>query len=124
MNLPQDTYFSIAFIESIQMQEINKKYRKNDSNTDVISFPHKREHNRARIDKLTENYIGEILIDINYIADHCNSHKIKHEIIKTAIHGFLHLIGYDHINHAQNIEMQKQENEIMNEIRMEGFCDY
>ena len=76
------------------MGKLNKDFRNKDKSTDILSFPSSK---KIKISKQT--YIGDIIISYNFI-DKPKSQKIKTfkiKLIKIFIHGFLHLIGFDHI---------------------------
>jgi probable rRNA maturation factor len=114
-----------------QLQEINRRYRGVDQPTDVISFSHQAQPVNvsrdlscnsvsAASDCCSAIYLGEILIDINYIAQQTDSHDLNAEITAVFIHGLLHLCGYDHLNSNQKRNMQERERHILSRLRQEG----
>lgn len=107
--------FNIIFVDNERIWEINRQYRKKDSVTDVISFSF--EDNEEFIN---EEYrlLGEIYISIDKAREQAveYGHSELRELSFLAIHGLLHLLGYDHMEkEEEEIMIQKQE-EILNEV--------
>ena len=96
--------FSIIFVDSKEIQKINKEYRNIDKVTDVISFAFEDNkdlvYNNIRV-------LGDIYICIPRMIEQAESygHSIKRELSFLTVHGLLHLLGYDH--------MKKDDEEIM-----------
>lgn len=93
----------VIFVDNAQIHEINKTYRNVDKPTDVISFPN---------DDLEDDSIGDIFISIDQAKLQAKDygHSIEREIGFLAVHGYLHLIGYDHDtveNEAKMFELQE-----------------
>ena len=87
------------------IRKLNKDFRNKNKSTDILSFPFQR---KIKISKQT--YIGDIIISYDFI-DKPKSQKIekfKEKLIKIFIHGFLHLLGF---NHIKNIDYKKMLNE-------------
>ena len=88
------------------IKKLNKDFRKKNKPTDILSFPYEK---KIKIDKKT--YIGDIIISYNFI----NSPKsqkfsiFKKELIKIFIHGFLHLLGFNHKKYNDYKKMLKEE---------------
>ena len=79
------------------MKQLNKKFRKKNKSTDVLSFPFysKMELNK-KLKTEKEIYLGDIVININEIKSKQNKDYFKIEFNKLWIHGLVHLFGYDH----------------------------
>ena len=90
-----DARISLAIVGDKEMQNLNLKYRKIDEPTDVLSFC-----NAEIVDgqELEKNYLGEIIIDFNYIIKQAKEmkHDIKKETKIIVNHGLMHLLGYTH----------------------------
>ena len=104
--------FNIIIVDNKRIHEINREYRNVDRETDVISF--------AMEDNMDIKYedfrlLGDIYISIDKCysqADEYGHSKIR-EICFLATHGILHLLGYDHMNEDDEIEMFKLQNELL-----------
>ena len=86
--------FTLLLSNNRNIKKLNKDFRNKNKSTDILSFPFNK---KIRIMKQT--YIGDIIISYNFI-DKPKSQKLKifkEKLIKTFIHGFLHLVGFDHI---------------------------
>lgn len=102
-----DKIFSIVFVDDTKIQELNRTYRKIDRVTDVISFALCDDAENELDDEL-----GDIFIDIDQAkrqaADY--GHSIEREVAFLAVHGYLHLCGYDHMTKEdEEVMCQKQE---------------
>lgn len=101
---------NIVFLDKDQIQEMNLTYRNIDKVTDVISFPDQ-----------DENYIGDIFICLDRAKEQAvdYGHSIEREIGFLAVHGYLHLLGYDHHTEAEEKEMFAKQEEILKKASLE-----
>ena len=95
--------FSILLTNNQTMRKLNNKFRKKNKPTDVLSFPTK--------DSL---YIGDVAISFEITNKRSKSNNFEEEFDKIWIHGYLHLIGYDHKKIKEYIKMNKRETLIFN----------
>jgi len=110
---------SVNFVDDAQMQELNRIYRKIDNTTDVLSF--------AMIDdftNITESYIalGDIVISAPQAVKQAAelNHSVKREVIFLAIHGTLHLLGFDHEKSTEDDEqMQAMQEQVLISLKIE-----
>ena len=107
--------FSVIIVDNKRIHEINKLYRNIDRPTDVISFALE-DYKDVEFD----NYrpLGDIYISIDKVKEQANEygHSELREVAFLTVHGFLHLLGYDH--------MKKEDEEIMfarQELILDGF---
>jgi len=95
------------------IKKLNKDFRNKNKSTDILSFPF---NEKIRISKST--YIGDIIISYNYIdkpkAQSLKSFKKK--LTKIFIHGFLHLMGFNHTKNKDYKIMLKEENRIYQSV--------
>ena len=95
------------------IKKLNKNFRNKNKPTDILSFPFK---NKAKI--LKETYIGDIIINYDFI-DKPKFQKIelfREKLIRIFIHGFLHLLGFNHIRDKDYKKMLKEENRIYQSV--------
>ena len=96
-----------------KIQKLNKNFRKKNKPTDILSFPF---NEKVRISKKT--FIGDIIISYNFI-NKPKSQKLKifkNKLIKIFIHGFLHLLGFNHLENKDYIKMLKEEDRIYQSV--------
>ena len=95
------------------IKKLNKNFRNKNKSTDILSFPLNK---KIKISKQT--YIGDIVISFNYMNNPKSqkSKFFKEKLIKTFIHGFLHLLGFDHIKNNDYMKMLKEEKLIYQSI--------
>lgn len=104
----ENVEFNIIFIDNPRIHEMNLTYRGIDRPTDVISFA--LEDNKT-ID-LGVRLLGDIYISIDKAKEQATSygHSLRREISFLAVHGLLHLLGYDHMTkEEEKVMFQKQE---------------
>ena len=106
------TEMSLSFVSKEEIQEINRDYRGKDVPTDVISF--------ALNDEIEDefNSIGDIIICVDIAREQAQeyNHSFDREIGFLAVHGFLHLLGYDHMNEEDEKEMFDKQEAILEEF--------
>ncbi|MDC6465637.1 rRNA maturation RNase YbeY [Pelagibacteraceae bacterium] len=107
--------FTILLTNSLKLKKLNKKFRNKNKATDVLSFPFI-ELNSLKLINKKNFYIGDIAISYEIINNRAKKNNFYKEFDKTWIHGFLHLIGYDHIKNKDYILMSKLEKKITNSI--------
>ncbi|MGF6906177.1 rRNA maturation RNase YbeY [Fusobacterium sp. PH5-44] len=108
-------YLSILFTGNNEIQVINKEFRQKDQPTDVISFAY---HESEDFDVGPYDTLGDIIISLETVESHAKEyeHSFRRELFYVITHGILHLLGYDHIEEADKIEMRKKEEEILTEF--------
>ena len=99
--------FTLLLSNNKNIKKLNKVFRKKNKSTDILSFPLEK---KIKISKNT--YLGDIIISYNYL-DKPRSQDLKlfkEKVIKIFIHGFLHLLGFDHKKNKDFSKMLKEEN--------------
>ena len=106
-------YLTLLLSNNKKIKYLNRKFRKKNKHTDVLSFPFEQKKRN-----LKEIYLGDIIISFNYMnkPKNLNSKEFKQKTIKIFIHGFLHLIGYDHIKEKDYNKMFNMEKKIFKSI--------
>jgi len=98
--------FTLLLSNNRGIKKLNKEFRNKNKSTDVLSFPFNK---KKRISKKT--YIGDIIISYNFMnkPKSQNLKDFKEKVIKTFIHGFLHLLGFDHVKDKDYKKMLNEE---------------
>jgi probable rRNA maturation factor len=110
---------SVTFVTNERIQEVNRDYRDKDQPTDVISFALE-EMGEGEIEILgldQPRMLGDIIISIPRTKEQAQDygHSFMRELGFLAVHGFLHLLGYDHMTEADEKEMFTKQKEILNQ---------
>ena len=111
----KDLTFTILLTNSKNIKKINKKFRKKNKPTDVISFPFFTKKNLKKI-KDKKCYIGDLAVSYEIINLRAKKSNFFLEFDKAWIHGLLHLLGYDHIKDIDYYKMIKLEKKIISLI--------
>ena len=107
--------FTILLTNSLYMKKLNKKFRKLNKSTDVLSFPTFESKNLKLINE-KKIYIGDIAASYEIIYSRSKEKSFYQEFDKVWVHGLLHLIGYNHIKNQDYTKMNKMEKRILNSI--------
>ena len=99
--------FSVLLTSNERMKKLNIKFRKKNKTTDVLSFP-------LRYESRNNIYIGDIAISFEIVNRRSKFTNFFLELDKMWIHGYFHLIGYDHKKIKDFKKMNKKENLILN----------
>ncbi|MEC2070472.1 rRNA maturation RNase YbeY [Alkalihalophilus marmarensis] len=115
--LDGEVELSITFVDEKRIQEINAEYRGKDMPTDVISFALNDEV-EDEADMIMEgmpNALGDIIISVAHISRQAEEygHSFERELGFLVVHGFLHLLGYDHMTEQDEKAMFSRQEEIL-----------
>ena len=115
---------SINFVEADEIQQLNKRFREIDKATDVLSFPNLNKTpnqglNEFEMERNFDDgllFLGDIVICKEVAKRQAREfgHNIKSEVCFLALHGLLHLLGYDHIEKDDEVVMFAKQDEILN----------
>jgi len=106
--------FTLLLSNNKNIKKLNKVFRKKNKSTDILSFPLDK---KIKFSKNT--YLGDIIISYNYL-DKPRSQDLKsfkEKVAKILIHGFLHLLGFDHKKNKDYSKMLKEENILFKSVQ-------
>ena len=118
-------YITITLTTANRIKAINKEFRNVDKTTDVLSFPmfEKDELNKKIESKdfKYEDILGDIVISIEQVKKQAEEyeHSFEREFSYMIVHGFYHLMGYDHIEENDKKIMREKEEKILSELKIE-----
>ncbi|TMU85582.1 rRNA maturation RNase YbeY [Bacillus sp. BHET2] len=118
-NIENESEVSVTFVTNERIQEINQEYRDKDQPTDVISFALE-ELGEDEVEIIGGNIprvLGDIIISIDRAKEQAEeyNHSFSRELGFLALHGFLHLLGYDHIEEDDEKKMFQRQRDILDE---------
>lgn len=119
LQITEPCELSVTFVDNDRIQEINREYRGKDKPTDVISFALE-ELGEGEIQISGANMprvLGDIIISTDKAREQAADygHSVERELGFLAVHGFLHLLGYDHETEAEEKEMFDLQRSILDE---------
>ena len=99
-------YLSLLLSNNKNIKKLNKNFRNKNKSTDILSFPFDKKNKISK-----EKYLGDIIISYDYVNKPKSQglNVFKEKLVRTFIHGFLHLLGYDHIKNKDYKKMLKRE---------------
>ncbi len=108
--------FSLSLSNSKEIKALNKKFRKKNKPTDILSFPNQ---TKNELKKLLSNnssiYLGDIIINFDKINPITNK-NFKAHLDSLWVHGLVHLFGYDHKSENSYKKMKLIENKLLKKI--------
>ena len=118
----ENVVFNVIIVDNDYIHNLNKMYRNIDKETDVITFALEDEDTIVIPDG--ERILGDIYISIDRARSQAKEygHSLLRELSFLAVHGFYHLLGYDHQTKEEEKEMFQKQKEVLEEydIRREG----
>ena len=110
----ENPLLNIVIVDNEKIREINKEYRNKDAVTDVISFAFEEVKD---VNYEDVRFLGEIYISYERCKEQAKDygHSVRREFCYLAVHGLLHLLGYDHMTEEDKKVMRALEEEILNE---------
>ncbi len=117
LELKDEAEVSVSFVSDSEIKEINRDYREKDEVTDVISFAFLDDEDEPVIEGMP-SVLGDIIINTNRARDQAAEygHSYEREILFLSLHGFLHLLGFDHMNKEEEKEMFGIQKEILDDF--------
>ena len=117
LQIEDESEVSVTFVSNERIQEINREYRDKDNPTDVISFAME-ELGEGEVELIGEELprvLGDIIISIPKAMEQAEEygHTFIRELGFLSVHGFLHLLGYDHMTDEEEKEMFTLQREIL-----------
>ena len=109
---------SLLLTDDAEIRRLNKTYRNLDQATDVLSFPQDEE----AVNEKGETLLGDVVISVETAARQAEEHHLSfnEELILLAIHGILHLLGYDHERSPQDARVMKDKTRMIFESLFPG----
>ena len=110
-----DVGFDVIIVDNDYIHKINKEYRDIDRETDVITFALEDEDSVILPEDI--RILGDIYISIDKVKSQAKEygHSERRELLFLAIHGFYHLLGYDHMNEEEEKEMFSKQEKVLSE---------
>ena len=102
---------SLIIVSNSFIKELNTKYRKIEKETDVLSF---------NADNILKNDLGDIFISYEKAVMQAAefNHSLERELAFLAVHGYLHLLGYDHLNEKDSKKMFNKTEKILKLVKL------
>lgn len=119
----KNLYINIILTTPEEIRRYNKEYRQIDKQTDVLSFPMFEKYEIEDIQKNgndIHDVLGDVIISIEQVKKQAieYEHSFERELSYMLVHGFYHLMGYDHIKEEDKIQMRPKEEYVLNELKI------
>jgi|SRR5699024_10980953 len=115
----ENVIFNVIIVDNDFIHELNKNYRNIDRETDVITFA--LEDEKDMVAPVGERVLGDIYISIDKAISQAEEygHSLLRELSFLAVHGFYHLLGYDHMTEEEEKVMFSKQEEVLHECEIE-----
>ena len=106
-------FLTLLLSNNKNIKKLNKKFRNKDKATDILSFPIQKKFKLKN-----KSYLGDIIISYNFMNNSKNQSvkSFNDIVIRTFIHGFLHLLGFNHVKLKDYEKMVKEEEKIYQSV--------
>ena len=117
-------YITVTLTNPENIRKINKEYRNIDRATDVLSFPmfeRKELEEKVKTNNFPfQDILGDLIISVEKVKEQAieYGHSFERELSYMLVHGFYHLMGYDHIKQEDKEEMRPKEEKILNDLKI------
>ena len=122
---PTSLYICITLTNPENIQNLNREYRNINKPTDVLSFPM---FEKSELDELLkknvgqniQDILGDIIISIPKVKEQAieYGHSFERELSYMLVHGFYHLMGYDHIEDEDKVKMRQKEENVLSQLNI------
>lgn len=122
--LPTHCEVSVSYVTNKYIRKLNSAYRNIDKETDVLSFA-MFEGEAFPTDEEQPVLLGDIVISLEKAVEQAQdyNHSLEREMAYLVVHGFLHLIGYDHISAKDKAKMRENEEYILEQLGLTRDSD-
>lgn len=116
----KNLYINIVLTNPENIRRINKEHRNIDKETDVLSFPMFEKDEIKEITNLNKDILGDIVISISKVEEQAKEygHSFERELSYMVVHGFYHLMGYDHMEETDKKIMRNKEENILQKLNI------
>ena len=113
-------YINIVLTTPENIRQINKEQRNIDKETDVLSFPMFEQDEINQVPDEQFDVLGDIVISIEKVKEQSQEygHSFERELSYMVVHGFYHLMGYDHMEEEDKVKMREREENILNKLEI------
>jgi probable rRNA maturation factor len=120
---------AIVLTDDAAMRKLNRNWRGIDAATNVLSFATRHRANRHKLDRANHpgNHLGDLVLAYETVKREArrDGKSFDHHLAHLAVHGFLHLLGYDHESDAQARRMESAERAILRDLAVpDPYCDH
>ncbi len=118
---PKYLYVNIILTNPENIRKLNKEYRNIDKETDVLSFPMFEKEELKNFESSCQEVLGDIVISIERVKEQAieYGHSFERELAYMVVHGFYHLMGYDHMEEEDKKEMRAKEEIVLKALKIE-----
>lgn len=116
----KNLYINIVLTNPENIRKMNKEYRNIDKETDVLSFPMFEKEELEKRENLIKDVLGDVVISIKKVKEQAAEygHSFERELAYMAVHGFYHLMGFDHMSEDDKILMRQKEENVLEKLKI------
>lgn len=116
----KNLYINIVLTNPENIRKMNKEHRDIDKETDVLSFPMFEKEELYQINRTIPDVLGDVVISVERVKEQAveYGHSFERELAYMAVHGFYHLMGYDHMNEKDKELMRQKEENVLEKLKI------
>lgn len=118
--IEKNTEVSVVLTNNAFIHELNRTYRNIDAPTDILSFALDESDDEENFSEDVPHALGDLILSVERAKEQAveYEHSLRREVAFLLVHGFLHLLGYDHIEEVDRLKMEEKQAELMNELKI------
>ena len=116
----KNLYINIVLTNPENIRKMNREFRNIDKETDVLSFPMFEEEEIQERNTSIKDVLGDVVISIDRVKEQAieYGHSFERELAYMVVHGFYHLMGYDHMEENDKILMRQKEENVLEKLKI------
>ena len=116
----KNLYVNIVLTNPENIKKINNEFRNINKETDVLSFPMYEKNELNQLKNCYEDVLGDIVISIERVKKQAieYEHSFDRELAYMIVHGFYHLMGYDHMTETEKKQMRQKEEKVLKKLNI------
>lgn len=116
----KNLYINIVLTTPKNIREMNKEHRNIDKETDVLSFPMFEKEELEKRNNLIKDVLGDVVISVDRVKEQAKEygHSFERELAYMTVHGFYHLMGYDHMQEDDKTLMRQKEENVLEQLQI------
>lgn len=119
--VPEHAELSINIVDDHTIHQLNNDYRQVDEPTDVLAFPIHNDEIDEQYDRRMPLLLGDLVVSVERAKEQAKiyGHSFERELGFLIVHGFLHLLGYDHLTADDEAEMFERQEKLLKDFGLE-----
>ena len=115
---PNAAELNVTFVDDAEIRRLNAQFRQIDQSTDVLSFPLGENGKYDENPETGAKLLGDVVISLEHAQTQAKlyGHPFQREVAYLTVHSVLHILGYDHEDNLERVEMREHEETVLRSL--------